>query len=1087
MNTRFSVRPGFLALAVILLLAWFLQVPASAQVAGGTIQGVVTDPDGAVVRGAQVIVTDVATGVSHAGSTNSTGLYSIPNLQPANYAVTAIATGFAKEIANQITLTVGSVLTVNLTLEVNGSTQQVTVKDIPVNIDLATSDLTEVVDSETMRQLPLNGRDWSQLITLGSGADVVRNQSAIGSAGTSDVNRVLRGFGNQMSISGVRPQQNNYRLDGVSFNDYTNGAPGGVLGTITGVDAVQEFSVITTNYDAEYGRTSGGVVNAITRSGTNQFHGSAYEFLRNSALDARNYFDGPTIAPFRRNQFGATVGGPLRRDKTFFFFNYEGLRQALGVSQVDRVPSADARNGIISSANGGDVRVDPAVKPYLGLWPLPNAGLDPSGDIGLYRVAANQVGNENFYTARLDEHFSANDTLSGTFLYDATDLRQPDPLNAVHFVNEDARTFTSIEESHVFDPNFVNTVRFGFSRNHAVSDTADPINPLAGQTSLGSVPGRPAPFLIVPGWTNFFGGPGGFPNFVIGWNSFQLYDDAFLTKGAHTIQFGFALERMQSNNFMRFTENGRFVYASFSDFLTNNPLVYGVQLPSTESERGIRQTLAGGYVQDSWHARPRLTLNYGLRYEFTTVPTDVHDRLSVLRNMTDAQVHLGNPYFSNPTLRNFSPRLGFAWDPFGAGQTAVRGGFGIYDVLPLPYLYLISSAGSAPFTVEPTLVRPGTGTFPTAAYNLAEAVAAQNPLAGERVSYFDPHPPRALTYNWNLTVQQQLTPRSSFTLAYVGSRGAHLPYHTDDANIVMPTRTSEGYVWPSGDSYLTGSVLNPNVGDINRTSWDADSYYNSLQAGITGQLGHGLEFQGAYTWGRSIDTGSSSIAGDQFSNSPSSVPLWFDPRTRRGVSDFNLSQNGVISAVWKVPESKGASGFTGWARNGWQTGAIFEASTGSPFSVFIAGDPLGMNSTDPWDYPDRVERSGCGSPVNPGNPDNYVKLSCFSAPVEMVQTSNGPQPQIFRLGNAGRNELIGPGLAELDFSLVKNSKLHGFESGSVQFRAEVFNLLNRSNFAAPLDNDAIFNQDGTPADGAGAVDQTQTTSRQIQFGLKILF
>lgn len=1087
MNVRSSVTSRFLSVATALLLGCLFAAPASAQVAGGTIQGAVTDPDGAVIHGAQVIVTDADTGVSHAAHTNSAGLYAIPNLQPASYTVSATASGFAKEIAGGITLTVGAVLTVNLSLTLSRSNQQVTVTDTPATVDLATSSLTEVVGSQTMRQLPLNGRDWSQLITLEPGADQVRNQSAIGGAGTSDVNRVLRGFGNQMSISGTRPQQNNYRLDGVSFNDYTNGAPGGVLGAITGVDAVQEFSVTTTNYDAEYGRTSGGVVNAVTRSGTNQFHGSVYEFLRNSALDARNYFDAATIAPFRRNQFGATIGGPLRRDETFFFFNYEGLRQALGVSQVDRVPSANARQGIISSGNGGDVTVDPAVKPYLNLWPLPNAGLDPSGDTGLYLVATNQIGNENFYTTRLDEHFSPKDTLSGSFLYDSTSLRQPDPLNAVHFVNEDARTFTSIEETHVFNPSFVNTVRFGFSRNHAISDTADPINPLAGETSLGSVPGRPAPFLIVPGWTNFFGGPGGFPNFVIGWNSYQFYDDAFLTRGTHTIQFGFALERMQSNNFMRFTENGRFVYASFPDFLTNNPLVYAVQLPSAESERGIRQTRIGGYARDSWHARRNLTLNYGLRYEIITVPTDVHGELSVLRHMTDAQVHIGNPYFSNPTLRNVSPRLGFAWDTFGNGRTAVRGGFGVYDVLPLPYLYLISSAGSAPFTLEPTLVRPGTGTFPNEAYNLAVGVAANNDLAGERVSYFDPHPPRALTYNWNLTVQQQLTPRSSFTLAYVGSRGEHLPYHTDDANIVMPTRTSDGYVWPSGDAYLGGTVLNPNVGDINRTSWDADSYYNSLQAGINGQLGHGLQFQGSYTWGRSIDTGSSSIAGDQFSNSPSSVPLWFDPRTRRGVSDFNLSQNAAISAVWEIPDNKGASGLAGWARNGWQTGAIFQASTGSPFSVFIAGDPLGMNSTDPWDYPDRVSGSGCGNPVNPGNPNNYIKLSCFSAPVETVQTSNGPQQQIFRLGNAGRNELTGPGLADLDFSLVKNSKLAGLEHGNVQFRVEFFNLLNKSNFAAPLDTDVIFNQDGTPADGAGAVDQTQTTSRQIQFGLKILF
>ena len=1083
-NVRLLRIHYYLGVAMAVALCFGAPGSLPAQVAGGTIQGVIADSSGAAIVGAHLTITEAATGTARSAVTNSSGSYSVPNLQPSQYSVSVTASGFAPEVANSISLTVGANLTVNFSLKVGSSTEEVKVGGTAAQIELTTSDISAVVDSTTMRQLPLNGRDWSQLITLQPGANAVRNQSAIGSAGTSDVNRVLRGFGNQMSISGTRPQQNNYRLDGVSFNDYTNGAPGGVLGTITGVDAVQEFSVITTNYSAEYGKTSGGVINAVTRSGTNNFHGSAYEFLRNSALDARNYFDGPTIAPFRRNQFGGTVGGPILHDKTFFFFNYEGLRQALGVSQVDRVPSAAARSGVLST---GNVTVDPAVTPYLAFWPLPNAGLDPSGDVGNYRVATNQIGNENFYTGKVDHHLSDRDTLSGTFLYVSTDLTEPDALNNLHFVNQDARTFASIEETHTFSSNLLNTVRFGFSRNHAISNTADPINPLAGDTALGSVPGRPAPFLIVPTWSNFYGGVGGFPNFVIGWNSFQFYDDAFFTHGSHTFKFGFAFERMQSNNFMRFTENGRFVYAGVSDFLTNKPLVYGVQLPSGESERGIRQTLFAGYAQDDWRIRNNLTLNYGVRYEMVTVPTEVHGRLSTLRNMTDAQVHIGDPYFSNPTLKDFSPRLGFAWDPYGHGKTSVRAGFGIYDVLPLPYLFLISSAGSAPFTVDPTLVHPGAGTFPTGAYDLAVRAVASGPLASERVSYFDPHPPRSFSYNWNLSLQQEILSNGSLTLAYVGSRGVHLPYHTDDANIVMPTKTSAGYVWPSGDNYLSGTVLNPNVGDINRTSYDADSYYHSLQVGYDQRLSHGLQLRGSYTWGRSIDSGSSSIAGDQFANSPSSPPLWFDPRTRRGLSDFNLEHDGIISILWNTPELKEGSSALRWTANGWQAGTIYQAASGAPFSVLIAGDPLGMNSTDPWDYPDRVKSPSCSSLVNPGNPNQYVKLQCFSAPVETVQTSSGPQQQIIRLGNAGRNELSGPGLSNLDFSLVKNSKVAGLESGSIQFRAEFFNILNKSNFAPPLDTNTIFNQDGSAADGAGVVDQTQTTSRQIQFGLKLLF
>lgn len=926
MNPQLSGRSVYLRLACALLFSLNAFTVLFAQVAGGTVQGLVTDPAGAVIVGAQVTVTEIATGSARSATTNSTGFYNVPNLQPAVYSIAVVSQGFAREVADNFTLTVGANITVNFTLKVGNSTEEVKVTAGDTNIELITSDISEVVDSATMRELPLNGRDWSQLITLQPGANAVRNQSVIGSAGTSDVNRVLRGFGNQMSIAGARPQQNNYRLDGVSFNDYTNGAPGGVLGTITGVDAVQEFSVITTNYAAEYGKTSGGVINAVTRSGTNEFHGSGYEFIRNSALDARNYFDGPTIAPFRRNQFGGTVGGPIIHNKTFFFFNYEGLRQALGVSQVDRVPSAAARTGALST---GNVTVDPAVAPYLQFWPLPNAGVDTSGDIENYRVATSQIGNENFYTGKIDHHFSERDTLSGTFLYDTTDLNEPDSLNNLHFVNQDVRTFASIEETHTFSPALLNTLRFGFSRNHAISDTANPINPLAGDNSLGSVPGRPAPYIAVPTWTNFYGGVGGFPNFVIGWNSFQFYDDAFLTHGAHAFKFGFAFERMQSNNFMRFTENGRFGYASVQDFLANNPLSYGVQLPSGETERGIRQTLFGGYAQDNWKVWHNLTLNYGLRYEITTVPTEVHGRLSTLRNMTDAQLHIGNPFFDNPTLKDFSPRVGIVWDPYGNGKTAFRAGFGIYDVLPLPYLYLISTAGSAPFTTAPTLVHPGAGTFPNEAYNLSVAAVASGPLVSERVSYFDPHPPRSFTYNWNLNVEQQIMTNATLTIAYVGSRGVHLPYHTDDANIVMPTKTAAGYVWPSGNNYLQGTVLNPNVGDINRTSYDADSYYHSLQVGYDQRLSYGLQLRGSYTWGRSIDSGSSSIAGDQFANSPSSLPLWFDPKTRRGLSDFNLSQDAVISILWKAPELKHGPTSLRWMANGWQAGTIYQAASGA--------------------------------------------------------------------------------------------------------------------------------------------------------------
>ena len=337
---------------------------ARAQVAGATILGTVTDPAGAVIANAQVTIQDADTGGTRTVTTNSAGFYAAPNLMPGKYELRISAPGFSAGVASVI-LTVGAEQTVNVALKVGQATTSVDVTDAVSGVELATSSLGNEVDANTVRELPLNGRDWSQLATLQPGIDQVRNQSSIGGVGSADVVRGARGFGNQLSVSGTRPTQNNYRLDGISFNDYTNGAPGGVLGALAGVDAIQEFSVLTTNYSAEYGKTSGGVINAITRSGTNKFHGEAYEFLRNSSLDARNYFDGPKVPPFRRNQFGAAVGGPMVKDKTFFFFNYEGLRQSLSSTQVDITPSQNARQGILST---GNVNVDPAIVPFLQFW-----------------------------------------------------------------------------------------------------------------------------------------------------------------------------------------------------------------------------------------------------------------------------------------------------------------------------------------------------------------------------------------------------------------------------------------------------------------------------------------------------------------------------------------------------------------------------------------------------------------------------------------------------------------------------------------------------------------------------------------------
>src|SRR2546430_5637419 len=427
---RFSKLKTFAAsfLTLMLINSAVMHVDVEAQVAGGTITGTVVDSSGRVIPNAGVSITNTATGINRSVTTNEDGLYIAPNLLPASYELTFTAPGFKTDVRTGIELTVGATVTSNMTMQVGGAKETIQVQTEAPDVQLATSDISAVVNATTVRELPLNGRSWTDLATLQPGVNRILTQPDF-AAGTDRGNR---GFGQQLTISGARPQQNNYSLDGVSLNDYANGAPGSVLGGNLGVDAIQEFSVLTSNYSAEYGKTSGGVVNAITRSGTNSFHGSAYEFLRNSALDARNFFEDPTApkAPFKRNQFGGAVGGPIIKSRTFFFADFEAIRQSKGIAVVDIVPSNAARAGLLCSnpagadptspctttqlpalANTDANGVDLKAKAYLPLYPVPNGPILGNGDTALFTFAGQQVVNENFVTTRADHKFSEKDSL----------------------------------------------------------------------------------------------------------------------------------------------------------------------------------------------------------------------------------------------------------------------------------------------------------------------------------------------------------------------------------------------------------------------------------------------------------------------------------------------------------------------------------------------------------------------------------------------------------------------------------------------------------------------------------------------------
>jgi carboxypeptidase family protein/TonB-dependent receptor-like protein len=1090
---------------LLLFLALGLSLSVYAQVVGGTIEGTITDPKGAVLPDVKIEIVNASTQITTTLTSNADGFYTAPNLLPGNYSVTATRSGFATAEMDLI-LTVGAQRVVNVTMRIGTINEVVKVQTEVPEVELASSEISGVVNGTTIRELPLNGRDWTQLATLEPGITSIRTQPAVGAG-----DRGQRGFGTQMTVNGGRPAQNNYRLDGTSINDYSNSAPGSVLGADLGSDAVSEFSVLSSTYPAEYGRSSGGVINAITRSGTNEFHGSVYEFLRNSALDASNFFD-TKKPPFKRNQFGATAGGPIIKDRTFIFGNYEGLRQSLGITQVNQVPTDTARAGQLGISTQ-DFMVDPAIVPYLAIWPKPNSGVladscsnqNPSGqtrcDVGIFKLSSQQITPENYFTTRADHKLSASDALYGTYMRDTATISQPDELGIKVTGFTTKRQLFTIEETHIFTPQVVNAARVGYSRVVGlVGQTLKALSPLATDPTLGFAgPGRPVGEIDVQSLTNFTGGLGAISNYNFYWNSFQGYDDAFVTSGKHSLKFGVAMERIQENMHAADSPNGVYTFASLPDFLHNVPTSFAANLGETGVPRNMRQTIFGIYLADDLRLLPNLTLNLGLRYEMSTVPTEIHGRIASLRNLTDSTLHTGDPYFSNPTLHNFEPRIGFSWDPFKTGTTALRGGFGMFDVLPLPYETQNLTLFAAPFYLLGTAGGLAQGDFPNA---FKTKISASDPKS-LRVNYIQQNPSRNYVMEWNLNVQRQISESLAVMVGYSGSRGVHQPFRVEDMNIPLPDFTvPQGYIWSPA---TFSNPVNSTFGQIEGLMWVASSSFHALETQIKKNMSHGLQAQASFTWSRSIDTSSAGSIGDNFHNSVSSLPF-FSTKLNRGPSDFNVGKNLVTNLEWEIPSPKSLPGAAQWALGGWQLGGIFEASSGVPFSVIISGDPLKLGNTDPFGRPIRLNGPGCGNPVNPGNPLNYIKLECFGLPQQppglptgvcqnygydpttVPPTQGIPGTCANLLGNSGRNQLTGPGLINFDLSLFKNMRFKKVsENFNAQFRVEVFNIFNHPNFSPPVDNNAIFDNTGATVPGAGAITTTVTTSRQIQVALKLIW
>jgi hypothetical protein len=1062
----------------------------SAQIVGATVSGTVVDASGAATPGVTIYFKNVATGNIRNAVTNEVGFYIAPNLQAGNYELTASAPGFATQVRSGMILNVGQELLLNLTMKVGRVSESVRVTTEAPTVELANATLGGVTDAKTIEEIPLNGRSWTDLAALEPGVHFVQDQPPINAP-----DRVKRGLGTQLTVSGGRPQQNNYLLDGVNINDYANAGPGSILAGNLGTEAVAEFSVFTTNYSTEYGRTSGGVISAITKSGTNRFHGSVYEYLRNSALDAHNYFDPPKIPAFRRNQFGASVGGPLQKDKTFIFGDYEGIRQLFGQTLTVNVPSAGAIAGNFLPPG---VTPDPAAVRFLQAFFPPANPATVTGDTGQFTLTSSQVTSENFFIVRADHTFSEKDRIFTTYMFDKASQSIPDEFANKLYQNPTRRDVIAVEENHIFTPRLLNSVRAGFSRDNVQSPSgASAINPKTSDPSYGFIPGESAGAVSIGPLTGFSGGLITATPFKFDYRSWQAYDNVFYNRGIHSMKFGANIEWIQSNTFAPDSPGGAFTYNSLSDFLTNQPpALFKADSPGSVTPRAVRQWIFGTYFQDDVHLRPNLTFNWGVRYEMASVISEVNGKLSNLRVLNSAppQPFLGNPFIQNPTKRNFEPRLGFAWDPFGDGKTSVRAGAGIFDLLPLRVEMAPGVDGVFPF--QHTLTNVGNlqaGDFVLGSSTPAGAFA-DPAVAGSKIFYvLQFNPRRNYVSQWNLNIQRQLGPSTTAMIGYVGSRGIHMWIQSDGANMVLPTLTPQGYMWPCSQAFVptptpqggvvnlcppngtgTGMVINPAMGRTQMATFHGDYYYDAFQSQIKKTMSHGFQIEGSYTWAKGIDTGSGSAASDQYRNSISTL-LPFCPKCRRGLSDTDIRHNLTVNYVWNIPTPASFGASAKAILGGWEAAGILTIESGTPFTVTIPGDPLGMNNGDPFQYPDRSFGPGCATGVNPGNPQQYVKLQCFTPPIFSTL-----------LGKERRNSLIGPGLVGLDSSLSKNIPFKRVsETFKMQFRADFFNIINHPNFTSPNDNRAIINPDGTAVSAvAGQITLTNTTSRQIQFSLR---
>jgi len=1029
---------------------WFLSIglvilasPALAQTTG-TIGGSVQDTSGAVVPGVTVSATNEATGLVRTSVTGPEGRFVIAALPPGTYSLQTELSGFKPHVRRGLDITIAETINLNITLQVGELTITDEVVASAPLVNTASSELSYLVGREAIEQLPLNGRNYTDLALLQPGVLAFPHRD-----GGSVV-----AHGLAMSVNGQDPRSNVYLLDGTLQNDFTNGPAGSAAGTALGTETVREFRVESNAYSAEFGRNSGGQINVLTKSGTNRIAGSVFEFHRNDALDARNYFDTVGKPDFTRNQFGATLGGPIARDRSFYFLGYEALVERLGRTISTVVPDDNARLGILPS---GPVAINPAVGPYLAEYPRAN-GPSLGQGLAVHNFPFEQRLDQHFAQGRVDYNLGGGRQFFGRYTIDNANQYLPTdyPQFPRRFVSRN-QFFTS-EYRHVFSANTLNTSRLSFSRTRigqeVEANTSQPLAPfVAGRAMMGSID--------IGGLKRF--GPQSSVDVRLVQNVFSLQNDLVYTRGSHLLKAGGLVERYQDNMVNPTFSLGIFNFGSLAAFLSGTPASFVGLTPEAQFDRYWRFTLFGLYLQDDFRISPRLTLNGGVRYEFATMPEDIYGRDSALPDLMASQPTIG-PLYDNPP-GSFSPRGGFAWDVFGDSRTSLRAGYGLYFNTN-SHQNLIVTVTNPPATPRPVIVNP---TFPSPPFNRAAAISM-------RPVQWDLETPRVHVFNVN--VQRDIGWRTAVTLGYAGSRGSHL-LRSGDVNLAQPTGTTA-----DGRPFIAAGTPRRNTAfsTIELKSSDGESWYNALILEVRRRMTDGLSAQSSYTLSKSVDTTQASTFFSDATNGTTSALPELIPGYNKGPSDFDVRHNWVMNLTWDIPSARGLGGAAAAILNGWQVAAIWTMRSGQPLTVFVTTN----RSRSQWN-PSRGPGIGQDRPdYAPGfGPHNAV----LGRPEQWFDPNAFALQPAGTFGNTGRGDFVGPDLRTLDLALVRNVPWTRLgSSGRLELRLEAFNVLNRTNFGTPeLRAFAGTAPTEAPLATLGRISTTVTSSRQIQLGIRARF